>query len=295
MIIVGQIKPLWGWLQRQRAQGWPTAPGKINQARVEAKSASFFSTISRRDTSGYNAQISYSYVMGGDTYEGSWKKEFGDESEALEFVRGLFGQPVMVSYNPGRASDSTLQEAAIKKLQEARPASPLSAGARAHERDVPAWVKPLLWPFVMLSAVGLGLSLWVHFGAVAGRKVAPESFFWMLHVGIFVVWFPAVFVANRRVGNQNRKDFWNAVFRGSPPWFKYTVYAFLGYAVVNFLLFFSQAPRETNPSGETPVIVWRGFSGHWMAFYSAALAILYSAVRSPSDSSINPWPSSRRR
>jgi hypothetical protein len=33
-----------------------------------------------------------------------------------------------------------------------------------------------------------------------------------------------------------------------------------------------------------PPVVWRGFSGHWMAFYSAALAILYSAaVNPPSD------------
>jgi len=31
---------------------------------------------------------------------------------------------------------------------------------------------------------------------------------------------------------------------------------------------------EANP----PAVVWRGFSGHWMAFYSAALAILYSAA-----------------
>ena len=65
-----------------------------------------------------------------------------------------------------------------------------------------------------LSAIGLGLSLWVHFGAVAGRRVAPEAFFWMLHVGIFVVWFPAVFVATKRVGNAGRKDYLEAGAQG---------------------------------------------------------------------------------
>jgi hypothetical protein len=129
----------------------------------------------------------------------------------------------------------------------------------------------------------------VHFGAVAGKKVAPEPFFWMLHVGIFVVWFPAVLVANRRVGKSSPRNYWDVVFRDSPAWFKYAVYGFLGYAVVNFLIFISQAPNGKEFPGEgTPVVVWRGFSGHWMACYSAALAILYSAVRSDSESRIDP-------
>ena len=37
-----------------------------------------------------------------------------------------------------------------------------------------------------------------------------------------------------------------------------------------FHLFFSDWARRQ--------VVWRGFSGHWMVFYSAALAILYSAA-----------------
>lgn len=67
---------------------------------------------------------------------------------------------------------------------------------------MPGWAKPLLWPFVVLSAVGLGLSLWVHLGAVAGRRVAPEAFFWMLHMGIFVVWIPAVLVDRKRMATR---------------------------------------------------------------------------------------------
>jgi hypothetical protein len=129
-----------------------------------------------------------------------------------------------------------------------------------------------------LSALGLAVSLWVHFGAVMGRRVAPEALFFILHVGIFVVWFPAVFVAQRMAGNAKQKDLWKVVLRGSPDWLRYMLYVFLGYAVVNFLLFMTQAPNDStgiNP----PVAEWRGFSGHWMAFYSAALAILYSAAR----------------
>lgn len=86
-----------------------------------------------------------------------------------------------------------------------------------------------------------------------------------------------MFVAVKRVGNTSRKDFWKVVLRGSPEWMRYMVYGFLGYALVNFLIFMPQAPKG-GTGGETPAVVWRGFSGHWMAFYSAALAILYSAA-----------------
>jgi hypothetical protein len=106
----------------------------------------------------------------------------------------------------------------------------------------------------------------------------------MLHVGVFVVWFPAVFVSQRLVGNVGRKDFWKVVLKGSPDWMRYLVYGFFGYAVVNFLFFMTKAPKGgggVNP----PAVVWRGFSGHWMAFYSAALAILYSAAHAQANGS----------
>ena len=111
-----------------------------------------------------------------------------------------------------------------------------------------------------------------------GRRVAPEAFFWMLHIGIFVVWFPAVLVAQRLVGNVNRKDLWKVVLKDSPDWMRYMVYGFFGYAMFNFLLFMTKAPTGGG-GANPPAVVWRGFSGHWMAFYSAALAILYAAAR----------------
>lgn len=111
-----------------------------------------------------------------------------------------------------------------------------------------------------------------------GRRVAPEAFFWMLHVGIFVVWLPTVLVAQRLVGNVNRKDFWKVVLKDSPDWMRYMVYGFFGYAIVNFLFFMTKAPSGGG-GANPPAEVWRGLSGHWMAFYSAALAVLYSAAR----------------
>ena len=86
-----------------------------------------------------------------------------------------------------------------------------------------------------------------------------------------------VLVARRLVGNVNRKDLWKVVLKDSPDWMRYLVYGFGGYAILNFLFFMTKAP--IGGIGNPPALVWRGFSGHWMAFYSAALAILYAAAR----------------
>jgi hypothetical protein len=86
-----------------------------------------------------------------------------------------------------------------------------------------------------------------------------------------------MFAAKQFAGNMNRRDLWKVVLKGSPAWMRYMVYGFFAYAMGNFLFFMIKAPIGKTEGGQ-PVAVWRGFSGHWMAFYSAALAILYAAV-----------------
>ena len=56
---------------------------------------------------------------------------------------------------------------------------------------------------------------------------------------------------------------------------------FFGYAFLNFFIFFIAGiggAAESGSDGDAPPVVFRGFSGHWMAFYSIAMAILYSAA-----------------
>ena len=126
----------------------------------------------------------------------------------------------------------------------------------------------LLYPFVALSALGLILSLAAHIGALLGLNVPSAAM--ALHIGIFVVWFPAVIVSNFSLTKKyDRKDFWKVVLRGAPKWMQYMTYGFFGYALINFAIFIFVDTSN----------VIRGFSGHWMAFYSAALAILYSAIQ----------------
>jgi hypothetical protein len=57
---------------------------------------------------------------------------------------------------------------------------------------------------------------------------------------------------------------------------------FFIYAVVNFAIFIILAAAYPPPkqfNGAPPAVVLHGFSGHWMAFYSAGLAILTTAYR----------------
>jgi hypothetical protein len=144
---------------------------------------------------------------------------------------------------------------------------------------LPNWLKPLVGFFAFLALIGLLLSIWVHVGALFGRRVAPDYFFALLHVGIFVVFFPAILVAQKRVGSANRKDFWKVVTKGSPDGLRYLLYFFFAYAFVNFAIFMAQAPTGKQ-TGETPAVVWRGFSGHWMVFYCASFVILSSTLHS---------------
>ena len=52
---------------------------------------------------------------------------------------------------------------------------------------------------------------------------------------------------------------------------------FAVYALVNFALFAISAPRKPPPGLMNPQMV-RGFSGHWMLFYSASAAMFLSAL-----------------
>ena len=131
---------------------------------------------------------------------------------------------------------------------------------------------------MVLAAIGLIASLVVHVSALLGMSSPLGEESWVLHIGIFVVWLPAVLVLQSLTREFKQKDLWRAALRGCPDWMRWTIWGFSGYALVNFTVFAVSMGGSSPRGGPTPGSVWRGFSGHWMAFYSVAFAIMYSAI-----------------
>jgi hypothetical protein len=138
----------------------------------------------------------------------------------------------------------------------------------------------LLYPFMFLSALGFLLSLVAHVVSICGLSIPDRIPVMDLHIGIFIVWFPAVLVAGRMTNSTNRKDFWKVALSGCPLWMRRSFYVIGGYALLNFAFFILRGGTRASGGEASPSIVW-GFSGHWLAFYGAAFAILYSAIHAP--------------
>ncbi|HEY4360725.1 MAG TPA: hypothetical protein VGN17_07135 [Bryobacteraceae bacterium] len=146
---------------------------------------------------------------------------------------------------------------------------------------MPDFSKPWLTFLAVLAGIGLILSFLSHVAALSGAQGPLGTRTFWLHIGVFIVWIPTVLVSKRMTAGFDQKDFWKAVLRGCPSWARYVVGGFFAYALVNFILALTNAPPKGSGPGGMPPSVVRGFSGHWMAFYSAAMAVLYSAAHVP--------------
>jgi len=94
----------------------------------------------------------------------------------------------------------------------------------------------ILLAFSSLAGIGLALSLAVHIAALSNISLFGGVAF-VLHVGIFVVWFPTVIIAQRHTRDFKQKDVWRAALRGYPAWMKQLTFGFFIYAIVNFVYF----------------------------------------------------------
>lgn len=271
-VVAGFMASLWKRYQRRRAATWPLTQGHIETVNVTEPGR-----WSGKRGEIEIAEIRYSYSIGGTVYSGHYQRSFASADAAWEFLRDLQGKAITVHYNPARPSSSSIAEDSLETLIQARAPAPEQ---QTRGGAVPSWVRPFLWLGVAYSAVGLILSLYAHIGALHGQQVVPDAFFWGLHVGIFPIWIPVVFIGKRLSKDAPRKqDYWKFALKDAPDWMRYMVYGFFVYAIVNFMIFIAHAPAKQLP-GNPPPMVWRGFSGHWMVFYAAAMAVLYSAANS---------------
>src|SRR5215469_10585399 len=104
-------------------------------------------------------------------------------------------------------------------------------------------------PFLLIAAVGFVLSLVAHVLALLGIAMPGGGLVWALHVGIFVVWIPAIFLSRNRLQNVPRKNHMDAMLGDCPRWMRRAITILFAYAIVNFLLFLFSTIGQPKPIG----------------------------------------------
>jgi hypothetical protein len=113
-----------------------------------------------------------------------------------------------------------------------------------------------------------------------GKIVFPSFMFAAMHIGVFVVFFPAILLGARRRPGYSMNS---GLQIGSqwPIWAKRSGLIVFVYAIANFASFLIQAGKQKQHGPITPLF-WRGFSGHWMVFYLFSFGLLYAVICAPS-------------
>ncbi|MEQ1675777.1 MAG: hypothetical protein ABL876_03675 [Chitinophagaceae bacterium] len=163
----------------------------------------------------------------------------------------------------------------------------------------------------LLALVGFIAGLTVHILSAGGVDVNEKfSFVWVLHVGVFLVWVPVMYLLMRddefsslqQAGGMvalNPLTLFGVCFRGTPRWMTILIGCCFIYAVFNIVRFIISGPADAEirdgqytllSKGKIFAIITeeryhyhranqlRGFSGHWIAFYGAAIGILYPLI-----------------
>jgi hypothetical protein len=133
--------------------------------------------------------------------------------------------------------------------------------------------------FNQLSVVGLLFSFVVHLLGLMGRKPPFGYFPFILQLGAVVAAVGAAFALFMLCASQG-ESFWREAVRGCPKWLKRMTCVLAGYAVLNFIVFVNLIGTIAGGQPDKITsIVFRGVSGEWMAFYSAAFLVFFSAKR----------------
>lgn len=159
-----------------------------------------------------------------------------------------------------------------------------------------------------LAVVGWTVGLVVHLLAVADVDVtAKVPFVWGLHIGVFVVWLPAILILKnskaaqdfQKTGTLNTMNpgaILKMMFHNTPAWLTVIAIGGFFYATINIMLFMASQPGVPDIQNGQYILhnhgqlikklteqeyhhyranELRGFSGHWLAFYGMAAAILF--------------------
>lgn len=131
--------------------------------------------------------------------------------------------------------------------------------------------------------LGLFTASVVHVSTFTSASMSPDNpLFWILHVGIFPLFFAMVFGLRKWsetrsgvFGFNSRQLRWRELVDFLPPWSVKLGAILFAYAVINFLLSVSHLQSGAHVSAGAQAIdpeqaryLVRAFSGHWLVFYA---------------------------
>ena len=105
-----------------------------------------------------------------------------------------------------------------------------------------------------------------------------DGFVWLLHGGAILLGLPAVLCVQKLNFGTEGAGPRKRIFENCPTWMRKMIGAFVVYGIINFIFFMSKGDAPKG-GGSTPASVFKGFSGHWMIFYSVEMAVFYSCLK----------------
>jgi hypothetical protein len=265
IVILGSILlalGIWERVVRSRAGNWPAIQGTIDKAWVKKSSGKRTRWIARLD---------YSYSVQNKSYTGRYSQSHRFLEEAEECVRDLSGKAIMVHYSERWPVFSVASDEDVKALSLNRASSPNENPAldQLPPVEISFPRKLIAYAFMVFAIAGFLLSLYVHISSWLGRIVLPDSWFFLMHMGMLIPFFAAIILAPKE---QRRKP---AANMSQGILFKALKLVFY-YAIANFAVFILSLVFGHHQS--TELVEWRGFSGHWMLFYFVSFVALYYIV-----------------
>jgi len=156
--------------------------------------------------------------------------------------------------------------------------------------------KMLIVPLLILALAAFILSLLAHILSFFDVDVQSEyPYVWLLHIGIFVIFIPAIMFLKKRQQSE--------ILARTPPAFRVLAIALFIYAFFNFFFtIFVLKKGGCNPVSENGTYFLKNkghivreiseneyekqraydvrlFSGHWMVFYLFGAGMLYTAIK----------------
>jgi hypothetical protein len=135
---------------------------------------------------------------------------------------------------------------------------------------------------VVISVVGLVLSVIVHFCSVLRICEPPRELMILISIGAMLVLYPSFIIVNKLRKQDSTKDFKKALFAACPKWLSTLTGFSIMYALGGLMFFILKRHFATSPATDGQGVVttgFKGFSGHWIALYCLAFSLLYSCRR----------------